>query len=349
MERRPFVYDNAAWHLPEVRRRGLPEGQAAVHIGHVMAWLVQAGLVAAWLPQAEPVAFADFAHGHLTGRGLIARLGGVLASDMLTDEGLGFAADFLDPRTGGFLDAYRREIVADAPSDYHVPDDPEVGGRVAALLQRRFDAWRPGWDGRRPDPWGLDVLEHPPELPERLQGLPGLPVGQGVPLPGSALSARLRTPGAIAAVHHALQADLLLVLLPDGADDVGVIAWVEEARDEGGGVFLVGLRCLARAARDPAGGWRVHRDPAPSPSVAEAVEAVRRGALDEVARRRAAGRALGLLALAPAVDGGALLDLVARDLELPADEQLVVLEAFDLGLRARQVSEALARRAAGLG
>lgn len=343
MGRRPFVYDNSAWHLPEVRRRGLPDVQAGVHIGHVFAWLVGRGLLAPWLAAAEPRAFADFQHGHISGRALLARLGGALASDMLTDEGAAFAAHYLDPRVGAFLDDYRREIVADADSDYHVPDDPDTTTRVAALLQRRFDAWRPGWDGLRPDPWGIDGVDRPPELPDRLVGLPGLPVGRGVPLPGAAISARLRTPGAIAAVHAALRADLLLVLLPEGADDVGVVAWVEEATDEGEGRFLVGLRCLARAARDPEGGWRVHRDAPPTEAQRGLLDEVRRSALAEVARRRADGRPLGLLALVPAVDGGALLDLVARELELPADEQLVVLEAFDLDLRARQVADGLAR------
>jgi hypothetical protein len=343
---KPFVFDKVAWHLEEVRQRGLADAQAGVHIGLAFAWLVDQGFVQEWLRNAEPQAFAAYRHGHLTGRELLQRLGGALVDDMLTDEGLAFALHYLDPRVGEYLDDYRERIVADRASDYHVPDDEASASRVAALLAERHAAWRPGYQGGRPDAWAIRGVDRPPELPERLPTAPVLPVGAGAPLPGGALSARLRTPGAVGAVRDALASDLIVVLVPDEADDVGVVGWIEEARDEGEGVFLVGMRCLARCARHPDdGGWVVHRDGEPSPSEAEAIEQVRSKALQVVGDRRRRGEPLGLLALAPALGGGALLDLVARALPLAPDEQLMVLEAFDLGLRAEQLQISLARHA----
>jgi len=339
MASKPFVFDKAAWHLDEVRRRGLAESQAAVHIGHAFAWLVEQGLVQPWLVAAEPSRFEAFEHGHLTGRGLLAALGGALADDMLTDEGLGFATHYLDPRTGAFLDDYRARIVAGRDSDYHVPDDEPSRRAVAAMLQEAFDAWRPSWDGVRPDPWSIQGVDEPPTLPDRLVSVPVLPVGKGAPLPGGALSARLRSPSAVGVAREALRGDLLLILLPNDAEDVGVVGWIEECREEEGDAFLVGLRCLARCARDPEGGWRVHRDGAPTG--ATAVARVRELALAAVAGRRQRGEPLGLLALVPALDGGPLLDLVARALPLDDQEQLVVLESFDLQLRAQQLVASL--------
>jgi len=349
---RPFVFDKGAWHLTTVKELELDRRQAWVHIGHVFAWLVRRSMVQQWLRDAEAQRFADFDAGHITGRQLLQAVGGALVDDMLTDEGLAFALHYLDPRFGTFIEDYRSYVVGERPSDYHVPDDEPSAARVAAILDAQLEAWRaalPGgaWRGSRPDPWAVPGVDTPPDLPDHLPAsLPVLPVGAGAPLPGGAVSATVRTAGAVAAVRDALQGDLLLALLPDDAEDVGVVAWVEEASERGDG-FLVGMRCLARCARDPTGGWRVHGDPAPSEDETRAIRAVRDGALALVRQRRERDEPLGLLALVPALDGGTLLDLVARALPLEPDEQLVALESFDLTLRADLLRAALDRVSAG--
>ena len=344
------MFDKGAWHLDEVERRGLDRRQAWVHIGLAFGWLVRNGFVQDWLRVAESARFAAFDEGHITGRALLETLGGALVDDMLTDEGLAFAIHYLDPRFGGYIDDYRRYVVGGRDSDYHVPDDDTSDSRVTTLLDARYAEWReahPGgqWSGRRPDPWSVAGVDEPPELPERLTGLPALPVNRGAPLPGGALSAVVRTPGSIGAVRDALQGDLVLVLVPDAGNDVGVVGWIEEAKEQDDG-FLVGMRCLARCARDPDGGWRVHRDGVPSSEEQQAIAAVRTAALGLVRRRREAGEPLGLLALVPALDGGVLLDLVARALPLDDEEQLVVLESFDLALRAEALQAIMGRMTA---
>lgn len=347
MTGRPFVFDKGAWHLEEVERRGLDRRQAWVHIGLAFGWLVKRGFVQDWLRAAEPRRFEAFEDERATGRTLLEGLGGALVDDMLTDEGLAFALHYLDPRFGGYIEDYRAFVVAGRDSDYHVPDDPSSALRVATLLDARYEEWREafpaGWTGPRPDPWAVPGVDAPPELPAALPGaVPVLPVGQGAPLPGGAVSAVVRSPAAVGAVRDALQGDLLLVLLPQDAADVGVVGWVEEAGEREDG-FLVGLRCLARCQRDPAGGWRVHRDGAPTADDLVAITAVRDLALELVRKRREAAEPLGLLALVPALDGGTLLDLVARAVPLSAEEQVVALESFDLSLRADLLRAVLTR------
>jgi ATP-dependent Lon protease len=296
---------------------------------------------------------------------------------MFTDEGLAFVAEYFDLRSGAFLDDYLRTLARGLPSEFHVEDTRDNARALAEVLDRRFAGWRETWDAARPDlRVGLEDVAAAP-LPAVLVA-PVMPVTSGVPLPSTPLGVRASRPDSLVAVAAALAGDRRLVLLPlatpgrkrdpGPADllDRGVVAEVRSARaaDDRPGARDVLLRCLARvevrgwpargrgprdgAARDGAAALVAEVEVLPEPDPADAAEAtkleeVRLAAAGVVRRRAERGEPPGLLALAAAAHGAALLDLVATELLLSREERLTVLEAPDLGTRADVVLAALGR------
>jgi len=112
----PVVFDKAAWHLEGDWPKNLDSKQAYVHTGFFVGWLAERRLLSDEIA-AEP-AVADFKKRITTAPELYRRLGGVLASDMMSPEGTQFA------------------------TDYHVPDSRENYETMRAILDGRFASWR---------------------------------------------------------------------------------------------------------------------------------------------------------------------------------------------------------------
>ncbi|MCA9490206.1 MAG: LON peptidase substrate-binding domain-containing protein [Myxococcales bacterium] len=365
MAERAVVFDKAAWHLDSVRAEDLPDRQAVVHMGLFFAWVVGRGLHASWLEERTPAAFAAFRAGEITGAALLEAWDAALLDDMFSDEGLAFAMEYLDPRSGSYLSDYVQQVAHGLPSEYHVPDTPQSAARVAALLEGRYEDWRATWDpsSGRPDlRLGLEEVEAGP-LPERFTA-PVIAVTSGVVLPGGPLGIRAGRPDSVRAVTTALAGERRVVLIaperpgrladprPEDLLDMGVVAEIRSAvpspdRPDARDVLL---QCLARVeVRRWVDGDALVAEVATCPEpLAEdedvaLLEEVRHRAAEVVRRRVEVGHPPGGLALASAVRGEAMLDVVARDLPMGREELLTVLMAPDLATRARTILDALAR------
>ncbi len=364
MAERAVVFDKAAYHLDSAREHGLPDAQAFVHAGLFFAWVVRAGLHAPWLEQRTPEAFAALREGRLTGAGLLAAWDGAILDDMFSDEGLAFATEYLDPRSGSYLSDYLQTMAAGLPSEYHVPDTAESAARVAAFVEERYRAWRATWDpaSGRPDlRIGLEEVAAGPLPPTFVA--PVLAVTSGVPLPNGLLGMRAGRPDTVRAVTDALRGDRRLVLLcaerpgrlldprPEDLLDLGVAAEIRQctaAADRPDARDVV-LQCLARVEVRRWVGPGLVAEVATLPEAlagdedVQLLEEVRLRASDLVRRRVELGQPPGTLALAGAVRGEAMLDVVARDLPMAREELLTVLAAPDLATRARTLLDVLAR------
>jgi hypothetical protein len=137
------VYDKAKYHLEsEDFPAGLPEEQAFVHTGLFWGWLMERDL----LSQECLTDFADvvsrFKKREITGPRAYAIVGGVLADDMLSEEGRRFADAYFDFDTGDFLSDYHELLVSGLRSDYDVQDTWENYDKLGQRIDERFAAWQ---------------------------------------------------------------------------------------------------------------------------------------------------------------------------------------------------------------
>jgi hypothetical protein len=129
----PVKYDDKEYHEEAAIEAGQPAEHGATHIGLFLSWLIRNDLH-------DPELFDD-AHvaairqGEMAGSDLAGYVDGKLVSDMLTDEGNGFAA----ARYDAYLDAYG-VVFADQP-DYAIEDDPAAEALVHPMIDGIYADW----------------------------------------------------------------------------------------------------------------------------------------------------------------------------------------------------------------
>ena len=140
------VYDKAKWHHDaEEYPRGLPNEQAHVHIGFVLAWLVKSQLISALFRDDFQDEITQVERRTLTGPALLRIADGALVDDMVTDEAAQFLLQYYSPESGGFWGDYESCFdTGSLESVYHVVDTWENCDAFSAVLDARFSAWRAG-------------------------------------------------------------------------------------------------------------------------------------------------------------------------------------------------------------
>lgn len=139
----PVVYDKAKYHY-EGRHypEELPAEQAFVHMGMFLGWLIENGLYSDEFEEDSADLIEAFKGKEQTGPQVFAKCDGVLADDMLNEEGNRFAADYLDFQHGDFLGDYDEVLGADLPSLYHVEDTWENYEKLKERLDLRYQEWK---------------------------------------------------------------------------------------------------------------------------------------------------------------------------------------------------------------
>jgi hypothetical protein len=140
------VYDKAKWHADGDFPNDLASSQASVHIGVFLAWLALQSLLSDELVRDYTDDIRALKSRQITGAAFLERLDGVLAADMLTDEGNAFAQAYYEGEAGlgpYFVD-YADVFGADVPTVYHVPDSWDTFTRLEPRITSKFLAWRGG-------------------------------------------------------------------------------------------------------------------------------------------------------------------------------------------------------------
>lgn len=131
----PHVYDKAKWHYEGDYPEGLPTEQAFVHTGMFIGWIIDHDMIEEdFLPEAE-----QFKRRAITGAGAYEIWDGVLADDMLTEEGNQFARDYYGE---AFAEDYTKVLVGKLPSFYHVKDTWKNYQALKARIDERYRAWK---------------------------------------------------------------------------------------------------------------------------------------------------------------------------------------------------------------
>jgi hypothetical protein len=136
------VYDKAKWHYEGDFPSDLTDSQGFVHTGMFLGWLVDRGLVSEEFEEGTTEGIAAFKQRTLTGPQLYESWDGVLADDMLSDEGNEFARHYFDFHTGQFVDDYDELLSNDLPSMYHVEDTWENYDTLRARIDQRHREWK---------------------------------------------------------------------------------------------------------------------------------------------------------------------------------------------------------------
>jgi hypothetical protein len=134
--------DDAAWHqngdsFPE----GVPEENAATHIGCFVAWAIGRDLWGRFLPAKAGPAIEAVAQGRLSGRSFVLQeCDGKLLGEMLNEEGAAFAEKYYPT----YIKDYQQVLAKGLSSDYLVDDNDANQHRIAAVLDQRFAHWKRG-------------------------------------------------------------------------------------------------------------------------------------------------------------------------------------------------------------
>ena len=137
--------DDVSWHLDgDSFPEGLPEENAATHMGCFVAWAIKRGLWDVSMFEGSEQAIDAVAQGRLSGRDFVLQeCDGKLLSQMLTGEGEAFAKQCYDP----YIKDYRQVLVKGLASDYLVQDSADNQLKIDTVLDRSFERWknRPWW------------------------------------------------------------------------------------------------------------------------------------------------------------------------------------------------------------
>lgn len=137
------IYDKAKWHEehPDYPSEVGPAG-AHLYGGFMLHWLAKKGL----LGEETAEDFAQEIDALLQRRASPATtyrlLGGVLASDMLSEEGQDFAHYCFESDEFDYYGLFEEALAGALPSPYHVIDDFASSDRLGVALDKVYASWR---------------------------------------------------------------------------------------------------------------------------------------------------------------------------------------------------------------
>ncbi|MFF2480397.1 hypothetical protein [Paenibacillus sp. NPDC058071] len=132
------VYDKAKYHYDNDFPPQLSQDQAYVHIGFFLGWLIEKELCSEEFLEDYEEEIKAFKARELLSSRLFKMAAGVLASDMLNEEGNAFAASKYDSYMSDYLYILNQE---DAESSYHVPDTWENYKLICEELDIVYEMW----------------------------------------------------------------------------------------------------------------------------------------------------------------------------------------------------------------
>lgn len=135
-----IIYDKAKYHYEGEFPNELSIDQAFVHTGMFLGWIIENILFSKEFEQESQDEIKQFKMRKLTGTQIYMNWDGVLASDMLNDEGNEFAKDYFDFEHGLFPMDYV-ETFPEAETIYHVEDTWENYNQIKKVIDKRYLDW----------------------------------------------------------------------------------------------------------------------------------------------------------------------------------------------------------------
>ena len=133
-----MVYDKAKWHFDGDFPADLPASQGAIHIRLYLGWIVDSRLSSPWFAEHFSEQIQQFKAREILPSQLYANSDGVLADDMLNEEGNAFSEYYY----GRYLEDYFDVLASDLPSMYHVKGSWEDYDQLQEELDGNYDSWK---------------------------------------------------------------------------------------------------------------------------------------------------------------------------------------------------------------
>ena len=143
------MYDHVKFHTDENYPAGLPEENAATHIGMYWAWAASQGLAnPVWQSASESAEdFAAMLKGENSGAEFLrTHMDGALTRDDFTEFGQRFTSFYYDDEEEGYGKFMEDYVVTmntpELESFYHVLDNAENRAKLEAVFQTAFEQWQ---------------------------------------------------------------------------------------------------------------------------------------------------------------------------------------------------------------
>lgn len=127
------AYDKAEWHEDGALAAGQPVGRAFAHIGLYLAWLIRHDLHNPDFIRSDWAAAVNA--GEMSGSALSDAVDCAMVSDVMNAEGRAFSDAYYQT----YLEDYGATF-AESPDD-GLPDDDASYGRIASVIDARYQAW----------------------------------------------------------------------------------------------------------------------------------------------------------------------------------------------------------------
>lgn len=136
-----IVYDKAKYHYQGEFPNDISSDQAFVHTGMFLGWIIDNNLFSDEFEEDTQIEINNFKQRSISGTQIYMLCDGVLADDMLNDEGNKFAKFYFDFETGQYLKDYE-ETFQNIATLYHVNDNWENYLKIKEVIDRRYKEYK---------------------------------------------------------------------------------------------------------------------------------------------------------------------------------------------------------------
>jgi|SRR5215510_5005706 len=134
------AYDKAKWHYEGDYPTDLPQKSAFTHTGMFLTWLADRGLLSQGFAEDFHEELKLLNERKITPGRIFQIVDGVLASDMLNDDGNAFSKTYYVPDV--YFGDYHGTLALTLPSSYHAADTWENYDKLKPAIDRRYNEWR---------------------------------------------------------------------------------------------------------------------------------------------------------------------------------------------------------------
>jgi len=136
-----MAYDRADWHYGGDYPKDLPPENGGTHIGVFLAWAINHGLEGELHQTNSQASLAAVRQRRMTGREFLEKeCDEKFWETDLNEEGNAFATFYY--QSDAYFYDYEMTLAKGLPTLYHVADSWQNYDRMAAVIDRRFAAWK---------------------------------------------------------------------------------------------------------------------------------------------------------------------------------------------------------------
>ncbi|HDR7273360.1 TPA: hypothetical protein QCX06_004370 [Bacillus paranthracis] len=136
-----IVYDKAKYHYQGDFPEDLPIDQAFVHTGMFLGWILEHNLFSEEFEEESLDEIKQFKLRQMTGTEIYMNWDGVLADDMLNDEGNQFAMYYFNDEEWKYISDYS-DVFIDEETLYHVKDTWENYFKLKEVIDNSYNFWK---------------------------------------------------------------------------------------------------------------------------------------------------------------------------------------------------------------